>query len=66
MTSRRWTMAASRRDLGAGPDCENGPRMGHSAVAERTVCAIAAVVALTLLAAPVVGVRPAAAQVIPK
>ena len=59
-------MAAALHDLGAGSVCKNERGVGHSGSARRTVCAIAAVTALTLFAAPAVGVRPVAAQVIPK
>jgi hypothetical protein len=58
---------ASRRDIGAGSVCENERRVGHSGSAGRAVCATAAVIVLTLLAAPAVGgMRPVVAQVIPK
>src|SRR5262249_41065482 len=46
--------------------CKNERGVGHSRSAGRTVYAVAAVTALTLLAALAVGVRPVAAQAIPK
>src|SRR5262249_23878964 len=46
--------------------CKNERGVGHSRSAGRTVYAIAGVTALTLLAALAVGVRPVAAQAIPK
>jgi TRAP transporter TAXI family solute receptor len=54
------------RDPRVGSVCKNERGAGRLACAGRTVFAIAVVTALTLLVAPVVGVRPIAAQVIPK
>src|SRR5262249_1370264 len=59
-------VAAALRDPGAGSVCKSERGVGHSGSARRTVCALAAVAALTLLSGPTVGVRPVAAQVIPK
>jgi uncharacterized protein len=59
-------VAAALRDPGAGSVYKNERGVGRSGSAGRTVCAIAAVTALALLAAPATGVRPVAAQVIPK
>src|SRR5262249_19855796 len=66
MILKSLRVAAALRDPGAGSVCKSERGVGHSGSAGRTVCAIGAVTALTLLAAPAVGVRPAAAQVIPK
>jgi TRAP transporter TAXI family solute receptor len=53
------------RDPVADSICRNERGVGHSRSGGRMVCAIAAV-ALTLLAAPAVGLSPVAAQAIPK
>jgi len=55
---------AASRDPGAGSLCEHKECAGRLAPTARAVCAIAAVVALTLFATG--AVRPAAAQDIPK
>jgi TRAP-type uncharacterized transport system substrate-binding protein len=66
MVSRRWRMVGARRDPGGRSSCESSHRFGYLASAGRALCIGAAVIALTLLAMPPVGVQPVAAQVIPK
>ena len=65
MRAGLWGSAAARRDISADLVCESNRPVGHAVSSRRAVLAVAAG-ALVLLAAPMLDVRPAAGQAVPK